>query len=57
MLEVDVIPLEFVSHLFNCPHCEQQTTQQWPGSVIFFTRAICDSCGKGFVITMNEPRS
>jgi transposase-like protein len=55
MPEADVIPLELVRHLVNCPHCEQQTTQSWPGNMILFAPVKCSHCGKAFVITMNEP--
>jgi hypothetical protein len=50
---IDLAP---VQHVIECPHCQQQTTLDWPGTFILFSQARCICCGLSFVITMSQPR-
>lgn len=55
MRDTDIVDFGFVTHSVKCPHCEQPTVQNWPGNVILFAPAKCQSCGEDFVISLNEP--
>jgi transposase-like protein len=57
MSEAEIIHLGFIRHLVKCPHCQKQSTQNWPGNMILYTPAKCKNCGREFVIAMNKPRS
>jgi transposase-like protein len=56
MPEIDLIELRLNRHLIECPHCQEQTVHNWPGTVILFSPAKCTHCGKRFVIALNQPR-
>jgi predicted Zn-ribbon and HTH transcriptional regulator len=57
MPEADIIQLGFVKHLIECPHCQKQIVQNWPGNMILYSPAKCKECGKEFVIALNKPHS
>lgn len=57
MLDADAIPFYFVRHLVQCPYCEQQMVQSWPGDIILYSEKKCKHCGHVFVITLNQSHS
>jgi transposase-like protein len=56
MSEADLIHLGSVRHLIQCPHCEEQAVQKWPGTMILYVSTKCKGCGKEFVIALNQAR-
>jgi len=57
MSDVDLITLGLDRHDITCPHCQKQTTHDWPGTTILFATAKCMHCGNKFLIALNEPQS
>jgi DNA-directed RNA polymerase subunit RPC12/RpoP len=55
MSDVDVITLGLDRHDIKCPHCQKQTTHDWPGTTILFATAKCMHCGNKFLIALNDP--
>jgi transcription elongation factor Elf1 len=42
--------------IFTCPLCGQQTGVETPMDFIFMKWAMCEKCGREFLIKNNEPR-
>ena len=55
--ELDVIELGLDRHQIECPHCQEQTIHNWPGTTILFAMAKCTQCGKRFLIALNKPQT
>ena len=53
---IDAETIDFEDRPFTCPYCSRETMVQSPMDTILIGRAICDECGREFLIENDVPR-